>query len=191
MDIKQSDIDFDHLLKLRLAVARFGEMDMARWWNTNSLLGRHGKMAINRGFPKTHHFVQAKIVFAVARNRCDELHNPPDSINLWNLPAAIENRFEVVWQEWLDQMDAWIPFFDDLAQMAKDNLAEALKRLNLISPSQLESVEKMRRSAEGRAVQITQQQALSDDLITLLAAGFSKGEPGSPAIPYILKANIS
>ena len=27
-------IDFDRLLKLRLVVARFGEMDLAKWWNT-------------------------------------------------------------------------------------------------------------------------------------------------------------
>ena len=27
-------IDFDRLLKLRLIVARVGEMDLAKWWNT-------------------------------------------------------------------------------------------------------------------------------------------------------------
>jgi hypothetical protein len=29
-----TEIDYDRLLQLRLAVARFGEMDIARWWNT-------------------------------------------------------------------------------------------------------------------------------------------------------------
>ncbi len=33
-------IDFDHLLRLRLVVARFGEMDGAMWWNTKGVLGR-------------------------------------------------------------------------------------------------------------------------------------------------------
>ncbi len=191
MDKGQPDIDFDRLLKLRLVVARSGEMDMERWWNTNGLLGRHGKMAIGRGFPRTHNFVQAKIVFAVARNRCEELHNPPESINLWNLPAAIENRFEVMWQEWLDRMDDWVPFFEDLARMAEDSLTDMMKKFELIDQAQLETVEKMRRSAEGRAVQIAQPHALSDDLITLLAAGFVKGESGNPAIPYILKEKLS
>ena len=35
-------IDFDRLLKLRLVVARVGEMDLAKWWNTRGQLGRLG-----------------------------------------------------------------------------------------------------------------------------------------------------
>ena len=35
-------IDLDRLLKLRLVVARFGEMDLATWWNTKGQLGRLG-----------------------------------------------------------------------------------------------------------------------------------------------------
>lgn len=27
-------MDLERLLKLRLVVARFGEMDLAKWWNT-------------------------------------------------------------------------------------------------------------------------------------------------------------
>ncbi len=38
-------IDLDRLLKLRLVVARFGEMDLARWWNTKGQLGRLGTTA--------------------------------------------------------------------------------------------------------------------------------------------------
>ena len=96
--MRNYDIDFDHLLKLRLVVARFGEMDMMRWWNCQGLLGKHGKMAIARGFPKTHYFVQARIVFTVAKSRCMQLFNPPGCITLWNLPAEIENTFNVIWQ---------------------------------------------------------------------------------------------
>ena len=29
-----TEIDLDRLLRLRLVVARSGEMDLARWWNT-------------------------------------------------------------------------------------------------------------------------------------------------------------
>src|SRR5690606_20374817 len=49
-------IDLDHLLKLRLIVARFGEMDLAKWWNTRGQLGRLGTAALRRGFPRTHRF---------------------------------------------------------------------------------------------------------------------------------------
>lgn len=63
-------IDFERLLKLRLIVGRYGEMDVARWWNTQGLLGGRGAVVIRRGFPTTHFFAQARIVFAVARSRC-------------------------------------------------------------------------------------------------------------------------
>ena len=41
-------VDLDRLLKLRLIVARFGEMDIAKWWNTKGQLG-HGR-------PSPRHF---------------------------------------------------------------------------------------------------------------------------------------
>ena len=58
-------IDFDRLFKLRLVVARHGEMDRARWWNTQGVLGRRGGVVLRRGFPSTHRFVQARVVFEV------------------------------------------------------------------------------------------------------------------------------
>ena len=33
-------LDLDRLLRLRLTVARHGEMDAARWWNSKGMLGR-------------------------------------------------------------------------------------------------------------------------------------------------------
>jgi hypothetical protein len=36
-------IDLEKLLKLRLVVAHFGEMDLARWWNTKAQLGLLGR----------------------------------------------------------------------------------------------------------------------------------------------------
>jgi hypothetical protein len=46
-------IDLDRLLKLRLVIGRFGEMDIAKWWNTKGQLGRLGTAALRRGFPRT------------------------------------------------------------------------------------------------------------------------------------------
>ena len=65
--------DLDRLLKLRLIVGRFGEMDNAKWWNTKGQLGRLGTAALRRGFPRTHFFAQARSVFAVAAHRCSEV----------------------------------------------------------------------------------------------------------------------
>src|SRR3954447_23761750 len=105
-------IDLDLLLKLRLVVARFGEMDIAKWWKTRGQLGRLGAVALRRGFPRTHHFAQARSVFAVAAHRCAEVFDPPQSVTLWRLPEALEEEFDANWEYWLDAANDWAPFFE-------------------------------------------------------------------------------
>jgi hypothetical protein len=182
-------IDFDRLLKLRLVVARHGEMDRAAWWNTNAMLGRHGTIVLERGLPRTHRFAQARLVFAVARTRCQELFDAPSSVTLWRLPAEVEDQFDERWQAWLADGQAWSPFFDDLEAYDQDDLLSAMRERDLISAVEAQAVEAMRRSAEGRAVQLSGERSLDDELITLLAAGFVKGDQGAPAIPYARLAN--
>ena len=176
-------IDLDRLLRLRLIVARFGEMDLARWWNSNGMLGRQGAVVLRRGFPATHYFVQARVVFAVARSRCQELFNPPNSMTLWNLPARVEDAFEDHWQIWLDE-ERWSPMFERLVSLEGENLLGVMIDLELLTQEQCEAVGKLRRSAEGRAVALPGTHVANDEVVTLLAAGFSLGEVGSPAIPY-------
>ncbi len=53
-----------------------------------------------------------------------------------------------------------------------------------MTPEQLEAVGKLRRSAEGRAVELPGTYQPNDEVITLLAAGFARGAPGAPAVPY-------
>ncbi len=176
--------DLERLLRLRLVVARHGEMDAARWWNTQGVLGRRGAAVLRRGFPTTHLFAQARIVFEVARSRCRELFDPPECMTLWSLPAEVEDRFDERWQHWLDEGGSWAPIFEELASYNGEDLLTALRKLGLISPTQLDAVGKLRRSAENRAVPLPGTHQPNDDVITLLAAGFARGEPGSPAIPY-------
>ena len=133
-------IDFNRLFKLRAAVARIGEMDLARWWNTQGLLGPRGAVVLKRGFPSTHFFTQARIVFAVARSRCHELFDPPGCMTLWNLPAEVEDQFEEHWQGWLDESANWSPFFEQLAGSNSDNLLTFLGELELVSAAQIEAV---------------------------------------------------
>ena len=179
-----SILDFDRLLKLRLVVARYGEMDVARWWNTQGMLGRRGAVVVKRGFPATHYFAQARVVFAVARSRCNELFSPPGCMTLWNLPAEVEDQFEAHWPGWLDQSDKWIEVFEPLASLTGDDLLQALGQFELVSQAQIEVVTKLRRSAENRAVPLPGTYTPNDEVMTLLAAGFSRGDPGNPAIPY-------
>src|ERR1700688_1965655 len=90
----KASVDLDRLLKLRLIVARFGEMDLAKWWNTRGQLGRHGTATLRRGFPRTHYFAQARAVFSVAADRCEEVFNPPGCVTLWRLPEELEEEFD-------------------------------------------------------------------------------------------------
>jgi hypothetical protein len=85
-------IDLEKLLKLRTVIARFGELDIARWWNSNGQLGRLGAVVLRRGFSRTYRFAQARSVFAIAAQKCDELFNPPDCVTLWKLPEVPRRR---------------------------------------------------------------------------------------------------
>lgn len=185
------EIDFDRLLKLRISVARFGEMDGARWWNTQGILGRYGALALSRGFPKTHRFAQAKVAFSVAAHRCHEIYNPPNAYTLWNLPPEIEDQFQNRWYDWLENVEAWEPFFKDIEDVSGKELLELLSERDLISPVLLEKAKKLRRSAEGRSVQISGMNILDDEALALLAAGFFRGEPGKPAIPFFNQKDTS
>jgi hypothetical protein len=177
-------LNMDCLLKLRLLIARFGEMDRARWWNTRGLLGHLGEMALKRGFPKTHFFAQARLVFHVATHRCREVFDPPASITLWKLPAEFEDRFESEWSGWIESAGEWKSFASELqASQSTDLLTEA-RRLKLADDDIIQEARQLRRSAENRAVPIPGEHQLNDRILALLALGFFRGEPGVPAIPY-------
>lgn len=184
-----SSIDFDRLLKLRLVVARYGEMDAARWWGTGdaarrtALLGRAGSLLMSRGFPRTHRFAQARLVFEVARARCADVFDPPECVTLWRLPPALEDQFDARWARWLDEREAWADFFTSIEAPPAD-LLDALQRFELARDVELEAASRLRRSAEGRAVPIPGVHLVTDALLVQLAAGFARGEPTKLAVPY-------
>jgi hypothetical protein len=181
----QSSIDIDRLLKLRLVVGRFGEMDIAKWWNTKGQLGRLGTAALRRGFPRTHYFAQARSVFAVAAHRCAEVFDPPGSVTLWHLTAPVEEEFDARWEHWLDHATTWQPFFQKLEALATDiDLIQTLRAFEIIRDRDMETGSRLRRSAEGRAVLLPGLFSGSDDDVAQLAVGFARGEIGSLAVPY-------
>lgn len=184
-----TSLDLDRLLKLRLVVARFGEMDGAKWWNTRGQLGKLGTAALRRGFPRTHRFAQARAVFAVAAHRCSELFEPPGCVTLWRLPEATEEEFDARWEHWLDNAGDWAPFFEKLETLQGSDLAAALRELELVSDADVDALAKLRRSAEGRAVPLPGFFAGTDADVTLLALGFARGEPSAPAVPYARRAD--
>lgn len=184
MSTSPQAIDFDRLFKLRLVVARFGEMDGARWWNTNGVLSKKGSLLLSRGFPKTHRFAQARLVFEVARARSAERFPAvPGCLTLWSLPAQVEEEFDARWAHWLAESEAWTEFFESL-EAPGDDLLSMLEDRDLLVPDLKSEVGRMRRSAEGRSVPLSGVRLADNKTIALLAAGFARGEQGKPAIPY-------
>lgn len=185
MKAKITIIDFKRLFKLRLIVARHGEMDNAQWWNTNKMLGNMGSAALKRGFPLTYHFAQAHTVFEVAAARSQEIFIPSlSAVTLWSLPASMEDEYEDHYQRWLDNRDEWLSFFDVIKTLSGTDLLTSMKQFGLIDHRIIESVRSLRRSNENRSVVLPGERPLNDNLITLLAAAFALSEPGAPAIPY-------
>jgi hypothetical protein len=180
-----SSIQPDHLLKLRLCVARFGEMDLAGWWNTKGVLGSMGVSVYRRGFPKTHLFTQARVACAVAAERCRAVFSPPGCITLWNLPPAVEDLLGFSWQQWCREIDSWEPFFAELAAMTEDGLLPLLEKLDLIDAATMEAAKGLRRGAEGKGVALPGSGTATPESIMLLAAAFSRGEKGKLAVPYL------
>ena len=181
----RQSIDLDLLLKLRLVVARFGEMDVAKWWNTRGQLGPLGTAAVRRGFPRTHRFAQARSVFAVAGHRCSELFEPPGCVTLWRLPETIEENFDAKWEYWLDHADDWSAFFQGLEKIGPHDLVEELGSRELVGDGDVNTFTRLKRSAEGRAVPLPGTFDCSDQDIRLLALGFGRSEAGALAVPYM------
>ena len=182
-------VDFDRLLRLRVLVARFGEMDLARWWNTKGQLGRLGAAALRRGFPRTHWFAQARSVFAVAAHRCAEVFDPPACVTLWRLPESIEEEFDARWELWLDNPADWLPFFQQVEELKGSDLTQILRSFDVVDERDLEAYARLRRSAEGRAVPISEPFSGKDSDVALLALGFARGEPSALAVPYARRAD--
>jgi hypothetical protein len=187
---QSSGIGLDLLLKLRVVVARIGEMDRARWWNTTGQLGPLGSAAVSRGLPRTHYFAQARSVFAVAGDRCDQVFNPPGSVTLWRLPEATEEQFDARWEHWLDNAGAWDVFFQAVAQLDTTDLAAALRSFDFVNATDVAAVEGLSVSAEGRAVPLPGWYNGTTEDVTLLALGFARGRPGFLAVPYARRGEV-
>ena len=185
----QKPPDLDRLLKLRLVVARFGEMDLAQWWNTKGQLGPLGAAALKRGLPRTHYFAQARSVFAVAEHRCAEIFDPPRSVTLWRLPESVEEEFDARWEHWLDNAQVWTPFFERLQTPPAADLATALRAFGAVTDRDVEAAAQLTRSSAARAVQLPGVFGGTDHDVALLALGFARGDVGALVVPYALKAD--
>jgi hypothetical protein len=183
--VNDTPIDLEGLLKLRLAIARCGEMDGARWWNTQGQLGRRGAAVLRRGFPRTHLFAQARSVFATAAARCGEVYSLPGAVTLWWLGEDIEEAFDLRWEDWLDQVGAWVPFFDQIAELGRSEPGAVLVDLGLVGRADIEIAEKLQVDASGISVKVPG----NANVAALLALGFAKGSEGRLVVPYAVSGS--
>jgi hypothetical protein len=105
-------------------------------------------------------------------------------VTLWKLPATIEDQFDSQWSKWTERYQEWEGFFEAIRGLRQTDLLAALLSLGVIQESDAAEARKLRRAADNRAVPIPGVRAISDETLSLLAAGFFRGEPGQPAIPY-------
>lgn len=180
-----SELDCEWLLKLRVAVARCGEMDLARWWNTSKQLGPSGASVLKRGFPRTHHFAQARSVMAVASHRCDQLLGQTDAITLWRLPEAVEDRFEALWETWLDRHATWQPYFEAVAAIRSGDVIAATTGLGLATSDDVKALQALGAAHEGRGLTVGKTFTGQRRQIALLALGFSVGRANDPVVPFV------
>jgi len=188
LSVASATIDYERLFKLRLAIARLGEMDNAGWWNTKGLLGSGGSFVLRRGFPLTHPFAQARTVFAVAAERCQEVFAAPGCISLWQLPARIEDEFEEHWQGWLDEPERWQPLFAQIAALRGQDVLGALTTLGLIAAREARATTELDNATNDPSLRLdlgSAGQRLDNDLVTMLAAAFAKSAPGKLAVPFV------
>lgn len=181
---KDLEIDLALLFKLRLVVARLGELDFNKWWNTRGQLGSLGAAALKRGFPRTFHFAQARSVFAVASARCAEVFAAPECVTLWNLPPETEETFDATWETWIDSSAEWDAFFLSIQSPASGDLLVALETHGLIDASVSADIRRLRLSTGGNSVQLPSSFTGSASDLRMLAAGFAKGSPTELVVPY-------
>lgn len=175
----------ENLYKLRLVIARIGEMDVSKWWNIKGLLGNLGEMAISRGFPKTQVFARSRAAFAVAASRSDEVFNPPDSFTLWRLPVEIEDQLENAWAKWLEDPEPWQNFLADVNQYSTEGVLPTLIKLHLVSPQIADRANKFRRADDFRSVPVKVDGESVQHHIELLAAAHACSELGKLSVPFI------
>ena len=182
-------IDITRLFKLRLVVARAGELDVDGWWSAEHLLTSRGSYVYGRSFPRTHWFAQARVAFEAARHACAAIRLPGRAITLWTLPPEIEEALDQQRNKWLRNPDEWAPFFASLeTEVHSGGLLPALVQGDLISPAAAEQVERLSPEPGGALISLPRPEGSLEDTLSLLAAGFAKGSARSLVLPFALTA---
>lgn len=177
-------IDPEKTFKLRTAVARHGEQDVANWWPTQGLLASQGGSLYQRSFPRTHPFARARVVAEAAKARVRELYPVEDALTLWALPPEVEEQVELQRQQWLRDTDRWGPFFMRLEEHRGGELLDLLRSLELVGDAAADQVLRLSPPANSPALALPEDD-LTAETLELLAAAHSVGGKGNPVVPHL------
>lgn len=121
---------FPDLFRLRWCIARLGENDAMRWWDSHALTSQ-GRYALGRIFQRTTELSAADLSFRAARARHDEQVPDEELVHLFRLGEEVEGEFE----RWLMdrkaegwQADVPDPGEHDLGSLS---VAEALELMDV------------------------------------------------------------
>jgi hypothetical protein len=187
--VQDQTLNLEWLLKVRTVVARIGEMDVARWWNSNGQLGPQGASVLRRGFPRTHYFAQTRSVCMVAAARCAQIFDLPGSVTLWRLTDTIEERLDVLWESWLDDAGSWRPFFESVAGLKSTDVQLSLQEFGLVTDEEVSARRSIKKSADGRSIQLPKMFDGGRQAVAMLALSFAAGSPGNLVVPYARRAS--
>ena len=185
-------IDLTRLFRLRAAVARFGEMDGAGWWNTQGVLGARGAAVYKRGLRETHFLARVRVVTAVAAERSASVYPAAGVATLWSLPPALERSLSFREREWATNgsREEWAAFESSLAPPPAD-LTTWLSDLGLVENGIADDAASLVVEPGGKGVAVPA--PVTDRAIQLLALGHSRGGPKNLVVPFIrdgLEADI-
>jgi len=187
--VQNKTLDLEWLLKVRTVIARIGEMDLARWWNSNGQLGPQGASVLRRGFPRTHYFAQTRSVCMVAAARCAQIFDLPGSVTLWRLTDTIEERLDVLWESWLDEAANWRPFFERVAGLKSTDVPLSLREFGLITDEEVSARHSVKKSPDSRSIQLPDMFDGGRRTVAMLALSFAAGSPGNLVVPYARRAD--
>lgn len=173
---------FDTLLALRTAIARIGENDWLRWWNSEAL-GPAGRYAAPRVFKRAPELAAAHMSILAARARHDGAVPKERLVHLFNLGEEAEGAFE----RWLIQRKAagWTPApLPDPAPDQRESAASALRAVGI------EPAERQQGGTNGflvlgsvRTPDLEGERGRTR-LVAELAAAYAAAAPGHLVIPY-------
>jgi hypothetical protein len=105
-------------------------------------------------------------------------------VTLWRLTDPIEERLETVWEGWLDDAKSWRPFFEKIAAIKAADLSACLIDLNLVTAEEVAATRSLKKSSDGRSMQMPGLFDGSRKSVVMLALSFGNGSPGNLVVPY-------